>query len=84
MQGIGCDWWVHKRCSCVKGSLSTSGDAFVCAVCEKAGDGEDINTQVSMDLGNGVCQDRVGKFCYLGDMLIGAIQDLDKDQVMYY
>jgi len=40
-------------------------------VCERVGDGEDIDTEESMDLGNSMCLNRVGKFCYLEDMLIG-------------
>ena len=36
----------------MKGSLSTISYAFVCKVCERAGDGKDINRQESMDLRN--------------------------------
>jgi len=53
----------------VKGSLSTIGDAFMCNLCEWAGDREDVNIQESMDLGNVVCLERVGNYCYLRDML---------------
>jgi len=40
----------------MNGSSNTIGNAFVCKVCEKAGDEEDINIQESMDPGNGVSQ----------------------------
>ena len=36
--------------------------------CERADDGEDNDVDESMDLGNGVHLENVGKFCYLGDM----------------
>jgi len=38
----GCGRLVHKWCSDEKVSLSTIGDAFVCKVCQTAGDGKDI------------------------------------------
>ena len=40
--------------------------------CERAGDEEDRNVEESLDLGNGVHLENVGKFCYLGDMLNGG------------
>ena len=40
-------------------------------MCERADDGEDNVVNESMDLGNGVDLENVGKFCYLGDMLNG-------------
>ena len=61
-----CGGWVDKCCSDVKSSLSTTGDEFIC---ETVGDGEDINIQESLDLGNSVCLERVRKFCYLENML---------------
>lgn len=67
----GCGGWVHKRCTDLKGSLDRAEDTFVCKVCERAGDGEDSGVEESMDLGNGVHLEKVGKFCYLGDMLNG-------------
>ena len=51
-----------------KGSQSTIGDALVCKIYERTDDRKDINITESMDLGNDVCPDRNGKFCYLGDM----------------
>ena len=49
--------WVHKRCSGVKGSLVGFKDMFV---------------EESLDLGNGAHLENVGKFCYMGDILIGG------------
>jgi len=40
-----CDGWVHKCCSGVNGSVSKTGESFVCNVWERARDGEDINIQ---------------------------------------
>ena len=65
----GCNGWVHKRCSGVKGSLVRVEDTFVCKTCEREGDEEDRNVEESLDLGNRVHVENVGKFCYLGDML---------------
>jgi len=56
----------------VKDSQSTIGDAFVCNVCERVDDEEDISIQENTHLGNGVCLDRVERFCYLGDILSGG------------
>ena len=37
--------------------------AFVCKACERAGDEEDRNVDESLDLGNRVYLENVGKFC---------------------
>ena len=58
-----CNGWVHKRCSGVKGSLVRVEDTFVCKTCEREGDEEDRNVEESLDLGNGVHLENVGKFC---------------------
>ena len=50
----------------MNGSQCTSEDELVCQVFQRAGDREVINKQENMELGNGVCLDRVEKFCYLG------------------
>jgi len=46
--------WVLEVTQCsvegVKGSISTIVDSFVCNVWERTGDGEDINTQESINL----------------------------------
>ena len=38
----------------MKGSLSKAENTLVFEVCDRAGDGEDVNILESMDLGNGV------------------------------
>ena len=53
---------------CMKDSLSTIGNTFLCQVIERVGDGMDTNIWESMNLGSGECPDRVEKFCYLGDL----------------
>jgi len=73
VQCRGCGEWVYKCCLVVKSLLSTIGNVFVCKVCEGA---DDINLQESMDLGNGVCIDRVGRFCNMGDMLNGGVNSI--------
>ena len=55
----------------MKRSLARVEDTFVCKVCERADDGENNVVDKSMDLGNGVHLQNVGKFCYLWDMLNG-------------
>ena len=47
----------------MKGSLVRAEDTFVCKTCERAGDEEDRNVKESLDLGNGVHLENVGKFC---------------------
>ena len=44
----------------------------MCRVCERGGDGQDINIQESMDPGYGVCLDRIGKFHFMADTLSGG------------
>ena len=44
----------------------------MCKMCERAGDEEDRNVEESLDLGNGIHLENVGKSCYLGDMLNGG------------
>jgi len=79
VQCRGCDRWVYKCCSDVKGSLI--GDAFVCKVYGTAGDGVDINVQENMDLDTAMYLDRVGKFCYLWDMLSGGVNSASVGRV---
>ena len=52
----------------MKDSPNTIGDVFLCKVCEKASDGEDINKHECMDLRNDEYLNRLGKFHYLEDM----------------
>jgi len=56
----------------MKESLSTIVVVFVCKVCQRTSDREDINIQESMDQGNDVCPDRVGKCCHVEDLLSGG------------
>ena len=70
MQCTDCSGWVHKQCTDVKGSLARVEDTFACKVF--ADDREDNGVDESMDLGNGVHLENVGKFCYLGDTLNGG------------
>jgi len=54
----------------VKGSLHNASQSFICR-CFKVDrpitDG--LNTDLHLDIGNGVSLEKVHKFCYLGDML---------------
>jgi len=60
--------WVHKKCSDVKGKLMATNVAFVCRKCVRGV--QDVAVRIeSLDIGNGVVLEKVGKFCYLGDML---------------
>jgi len=65
-----CKKWIHKRCSGVKGSLRNASQSFICT-CYKVDrpitDG--LNTDLHLDIGNGVSLEKLYKFCYLGDML---------------
>ena len=72
IQCTSCNGWVHKRCSGVKGVLARAEGTFVCKVCESVDvNGESGDVDEGIDLGDGVCIENVGKFCYLGDMLNG-------------
>jgi len=65
-----CKKWIHKRCSGVKGCLRNASQSFICR-CYKVDrpitDG--LNTDLHLDIGNGVSLEKVDKFCYLRDML---------------
>jgi len=66
----GCKKWIHKRCSGVKGSLRNTSQSYTCRSCKvdrTITDG--LNTNLHLDIGNGVSLEKVDKFCYLGDML---------------
>jgi len=65
-----CKKWIHKRCSEVKGSLCNASQSFICRCCKvdrTITDGP--NTDLHLDIGNGVLLVKVDEFCYLGDML---------------
>ena len=62
-----CKKWIHKRCSGVKGSLHNASQSFICKCCKvdrPITDG--LNTDLHLDIGNGVSLGKVDKFCYLG------------------
>ena len=66
----GCKKLIHKRCSGVKGSLCNASQSFICRCCKVARPITDgLNTDLHMNIGNGVSLEKVDKFCYLGDML---------------
>jgi len=53
-----------------KGSLRNASQSFICRCCKvdrPITDG--INTDLHLNIGNGVSLEKVDKFCYLGDML---------------
>jgi len=54
----------------VKGSLHNASQSFICRCCKvdrPITDG--LNTDLHLDIGNGVSLEKVDKFCYLGEML---------------
>ena len=54
----------------MKGSLHNASQSFICRCCKvdrPITDG--LNTDLHLDIGNGVSLEKVGKFCYLGDVL---------------
>ena len=63
----GCKKWIHKRCSGVKGSLPNASQSCICRCSKPITDG--LNTDLHLDIGNGVSLEKVDKFCYLGDTL---------------
>ena len=66
----GCKKWIHKRCSGVKGSLHNASQSFICRCCKVDRPIKDgLNTDLHLDIGNGVSLGKVDKFCYLGDTL---------------
>ena len=68
IQCKGCQKWVHRRCSGVKGSLLAACDTFQCKRCRgevpQAGPAEQEGLVV-----DGEAYEAVDSFCYLGDML---------------
>ena len=54
----------------MKGSLPNASQSFICRCCKvdrPITDG--LNTDLQLDIGNGVSLEKVDLFCYLGDML---------------
>ena len=67
-KGVGNNF--HKRCSGVKGSLRNASQSFICRCCKGDRPITDwLNTDLHLDIGNEVSQEKVDKFCYLGDVL---------------
>ena len=68
---VGCNKWVHKRCSGLKGKLDNFKDTFKCRRC--VGGEERPNKDEVQDgnlvIGDGEVLEKVEKFCYLGDVL---------------
>jgi len=53
----------------VKGSLRNASQSFTCGCCKVDRPITDrLNTDLHLDIGNGVSLEKVDKFCYLGDM----------------
>ena len=61
---IGCQKWVHKRCSGVKGALKKVEGMFKCKRCVK---GVINREEAKTGLSDGI--ERVESFVYLGDKL---------------
>jgi len=54
----------------VKGSLRNASQSFICRCCKVDKPITDrLNTDLHLDIGNGVLLEKVDRFCYLGDML---------------
>ena len=54
----------------MKGSLHNVSQSFICKCCKVDRPITDwLNTDLHLDIGNGVSLEKVDKFCYLGDML---------------
>ena len=68
IQCRGCQKWVHRRCSGVKGSLSAASDTFQCKRCRGEVPQSDTAEQEGLVVG-GETYEVVDSFCYLGDML---------------
>ena len=63
----GCKFWVHKKCSGIKGKLKPDPE-FLCSRC--LGTAKPIDTQLIKKLSIGEdTLDVVATFCYLGDMV---------------
>ena len=63
----GCNFWVHKKCSGIKGKLKPDPE-FLCSRC--LGTAKPIDTQLIKKLSIGEdTLDVVATFCYLGDMV---------------
>ena len=61
-----CKWWVHAKCSGLKGQLANATN-FVCLQCSSGAVADRNNEEKVMLAGSNL--EVVDKFCYLGDML---------------
>jgi len=70
LQCTKCLKWVHKKCSRVKGGLQAASVTFTCTRCLKGvSSTASAAVNTGLDIGNGDTFEKVGKFCYLGDMI---------------
>ena len=54
----------------MKGTLRNATQSIICRCCKADSPITDgLNTDLHLDIGNGVSLEKVDKFCYLGDML---------------
>jgi len=66
IQCTSCHKWVHKKCSCINGSMYKVMRSFICRGCSNPV----ISTgHTSADNGASANLEVVDMFCYLGDML---------------
>ena len=63
----GCERWVHKKCSGIKGRLLPESE-FTCARCLGTARAIDGRHSIEVEVGNEKLE-VVPEFCYLGDML---------------
>ena len=70
IQCTGCQKWVHKRCSGVRGRLQAESSTFMCRRCK----GEVPHMEEEDDVVvEGESFEVVEKFCYLGDMVCSDV-----------
>ena len=67
IQCDGCERWVHKKCSGIKGRLLRESE-FTCARCLGTARAIDGRHSLEVEVGNEKLE-VVPEFCYLGDML---------------
>ena len=67
IQCDGCESWVHKKCSGIKGRLLRESE-FMCARCLGTARAIDGRQSLEVEVGNEKLE-VVPEFCYLGDML---------------
>ena len=66
IQCTGCQKWVHKKCSAVKGSMYKVMKSFICRGCLNP---VSSTGSTSVVIGASANLELLDKFCYLGDML---------------